>query len=576
LALFAGEGIDRAMADDPLPAASNTATMRPSITAPFRHRIFTAIWVSSLIANFGGLIQSVGASWLMLTLAHRPDMVALVQVSITVPCMLFSLAAGAIADGADNRRVMIWAQSEMMIVSIALACLGYLDLLTPWTLLALTFLLGCGMALNSPAWNASIGEQVPREDLPAAVALTALGYNAARSVGPAIGGAIVAAAGAAAAFAVNALSYISLIVVLIRWRHQPRERLLPREPLGPAMAAGLRYVAMSPAIGTVLLRVLTFTLAGSSIWALMPVIARDGVRGGPLSFGLLLGAFGIGAVAGASCSARLRHRFGSEGMVRCAMLTFAIAIAGVAVVSYLPLAMAALFIGGGGWVLAMSTFSVTVQMSSPRWVVARSMAVYQTLMFGGLAGGAWTWGHLATSQGLRTALLGSAAATLAATLIGFWRPLSEPAQLNLDPHRELSDPIVGIDLEPRSGPVVTSIEYRIDPADAAGFVAAMAERRRIRVRDGVRDWMLLQDIADPGLWVERFHSPTWVDYLRTRHRITIADRGIHERAQAYCLSPPVVRHMLERPAGSMPNLLRRLRGEPAAMAIADPTMPPSN
>jgi MFS family permease len=576
LELRVREGIDHRMADDPQPAPAGAVTARPSITAPFRHRIFAAIWVSALIANLGGLIQSVGASWLMLTLAHRPDMVALVQASITAPCMLFSLAAGAIADGADNRRVMIWAQTEMMLVSVALAVLGYLGLLTPWTLLSLTFLLGCGMALNSPAWNASIGEQVPRENLPSAVALTALGYNVARSVGPAIGGAIVAATSAAVAFAVNAVSYVALIVVLIRWRPKPRDRLLPREPLGTAMAAGLRYVAMSPAIGTVLFRVLTFTLAGSAIWALMPIVARDGVHGGPLAYGMLLGAFGVGAVAGAMATARLRHRLGSELMVRCSTIAFALSMAGVAAVSKLPLAMAVLFIGGGGWVLSMSTFSVTVNMSAPRWVVARAMALYQTVMFAGLAFGSWGWGHLATAHGLHATMLASAVATLVAILLGLRLPLSEPARLNLDPHSGMSEPIVGIDLEPRSGPVVTTIEYRIDPAKAAGFVAAMVERRRIRVRDGARDWMLLQDIADPALWTERFLSPTWVDYLRIRDRVTISDLESAAQVRAYCLEPPEIHHKLERPAGSMRNLLRRLRGEPAPpMPLPGQTMPPN-
>lgn len=562
------------MADQPQPASVGEAPARPSITAPFRHRIFTAIWVSSLISNFGGLIQSVGASWLMLTMTHRADLVALVQASAMAPSMLFSLAAGAIADGGDNRRVMIWAQTEMLLVSVGLAAATYAGLLTPWILLALTFLLGCGNALNAPAWQASIGEQVPREDLHSAVTLNGLSFNVARSLGPAIGGAIVAAANVATAFVVNAISYLGLIAVLVRWRPKPRERLFPREPLGTAMISGVRYVSMSPSILVILLRVLSFSLAGSAIWALMPVIARQGVGGGPLSYGLLLGAFGVGAVSGALVSARLRHRLGNEVMVRCATFAYAAATAAVALVASLPSAMFVMLFAGGGWVLALSTFSATVQISSPRWVVARAMSIYQTLMFAGLALGAWGWGSLAHAEGLRAALLWSGAAGLAATLIGFRLRLGESTRINLDPHRSLSDPVVGIDIEPRSGPVVTAIEYRIDPADAAEFVAAMAERRRIRVRDGARDWMLLQDIADPTLWTERYYSPTWLDYLRTRERLTVSDIEVTERARALSIAPPVVRHMLERPAGSMPNLFRLLRGEPQTPPIPEPHVPP--
>jgi predicted MFS family arabinose efflux permease len=469
---------------------------------------------------------------------------------------------------------MIWAQTEMLLVSLVLAVAAYQGWLTPWSLLALTFLLGCGNALNAPAWQASIGEQVPREDLHSAVALNGMSFNVARSVGPAIGGAIVAAANVATAFIVNAVSYIGLIVVLIRWRPRPRERLFPRESLGTAMLSGVRYVSMSPAILVVLLRVLSFSLAGSAIWGLMPIIAREGVGGGPLAYGLLLGAFGLGAVSGALLSARLRHRLGNEVMVRCATLAYAAATAAVGLVSNLPLGMFVMLFAGGGWVLALSTYSATAQMSAPRWVVARAMAIYQTAMFAGLALGAWGWGSLATAHGLRTALLWSGAAGLAATMLGLRLRLGEPATVNLDPDRGISDPVVGIDIEPRSGPVVTALDYRIDPANAADFVAAMAERRRIRVRDGARGWMLLQDIADPSRWTERFYSPTWLDYLRTRNRLTVSDIAITERVRALTVEPPMVRHMLERPAGSMPNLFRLLRGEPASAPIVDTTVPP--
>jgi MFS family permease len=562
------------MADQTNPGQIGEASARPSITAPFRHRIFAAVWVSSLISNFGGLIQSVGASWLMLTMTHRPDLVALVPASAMAPMMFFSLAAGAIADGGDNRRVMIWAQSEMLLVSVVLAVAAYTGWLNPWTLLTLTFLLGCGAALNSPAWQASIGEQVPREDLHSAVVLNGLSFNVARSLGPAIGGAIVAAANVATTFVVNAVCYLGLIAVLIRWRPRPRERLFPREPIGTAMVSGLRYVSMSPSILTVLLRAFSFSLAGSAIWGLMPVIARDGIHGGPLSYGLLLCAFGVGAVGGALSSARLRHRLGNEVMVRCASLAYALATGTVGIVTTLPLAMFVMLFAGAGWVLTLSTFSATVQMSAPRWVVARAMAIYQTVMFAGLALGAWGWGGLATAHGVRVAMVASGTASLAATLLGFRLRLGEPAKVNLDPHRGISDPEVGIDIEPRSGPVVTAIDYRIDPSRAADFIEAMAERRRIRVRDGARGWMLLQDVADPSRWTERFYSPTWADYLRTRKRLTVADIAITERARALSTEPPVVRHMLERPAGSMPNLFRLLRGEPANTTIVDTVVPP--
>ncbi len=215
----------------------------------------------------------------------------------------------------------------MLTVSVVLAVCTWAGLITPWLLLLFTFLIGCGSAFNAPAWQASVGDMVPRTELPGAVALNSLNFNIARSVGPAIGGAIVAAAGAAAAFAVNAASYVALIVVLARWRPVRTPAILPRESLGVAMAAGVRYVSMSPAIRTVLLRSAVFGAGASGLMALMPLVAKELLGGGPLDYGLMLGAFGVGAVAGAIGAARLRRAYSTETIVRWACVAFAIAAA---------------------------------------------------------------------------------------------------------------------------------------------------------------------------------------------------------------------------------------------------------
>ena len=299
----------------------------PTALSPMRYPVFRAVWFASLLANFGALIQSVGAAWLMISIAQSADMVALVQASIALPIMLLSLVAGALADNRDRRVVMLGTQVFMLAVSVVLAACAWAGLITPWLLLLFTFLIGCGSAFNAPAWQASVGDMVPRTELPGAVALNSLGFNIARSVGPAIGGAIVAAAGAAAAFAVNAASYVALIVVLARWRPVRAPAILPRESLGVAMAAGIRYVSMSPAIRTVLLRSAIFGAGASGLMALMPLVAKDLLGGGPLDYGLMLGAFGVGAVAGAIGAARLRRTFSTETIVRCACVAFAIAAA---------------------------------------------------------------------------------------------------------------------------------------------------------------------------------------------------------------------------------------------------------
>ena len=538
----------------PIPPTPADQAQRPTALSAMRYPIFRKVWLASASSNFGGMIQSVGASWLMISIAQSDDMVALVQGSVALPVMLFSLVAGAMADSFDRRRIMLGAQLFMLVVSVALAVCAWSGVITPWLLLLFTFLIGCGAAFNAPAWQASVGDMVPRAELPGAVAINSMGFNIARSVGPAIGGAIVAAAGAAAAFAVNAVSYVALIVVLARWRPPVDPRLLPRETLGVAIGAGIRYVAMSPAIRTVLGRSTVFGVGASAVMALMPLVAKDLIAGGPLTYGLLLGAFGMGAIAGAMGSARLRDMLSTEGLVRCACIAFAVAAALAAMSTQLPLTMAALLLGGAAWVLALSTFNVTVQLSTPRWVVARALSLYQMAAFGGMALGSWLWGFVLERSDVRTALLSAAAVMVACAAMGLWRPLAKLAELNLDPLRRWQEPDTAVPVQSRTGPVVVTVEYVIDEDDVLEFLGAMDDRRRIRRRDGARNWRLLRDLADPRLWIERYETPTWLDYIRHNSRLTHDDATIPEHLRALHRGPdaPRVRRMIERQTSTPP------------------------
>ena len=535
-------------------ADTETSSSRASPLAPFRHKVFRAVWIASLASNFGGLIQSVGAAWLMTSIGGSAALVAMVQASTTLPVMLFSLAAGAIADNSDRRNLMLISQLFLFSVSIALTIFSYLGLMTPWLLLGFTFLVGCGTAFNGPAWQSLVGEMVPRSDLPSAIALNSMGFNIARSVGPAIGGMIVAAAGAFAAFAVNAVSYIGLLLVLFRWHPPMPRRTLPPESLGAAMAAGIRYVAMSPHIGSVLLRGAVFGLAAIAIQALMPLIARDLVQGGPLTYGLLLGAFGAGAVAGAAISARMRQVMSMEALVRMSFIGFAggAAIAGLS--SNTVLTMAGTAVAGACWALALSSFNATVQLSSPRWVVGRALALYQMATFGGMALGSWVWGALAESFGTGEALLISAAVLVAGAGLGLRFTLPESKSLNLDPLDRWTEPKIALNILPRSGPIVITIEWIIHEKDVMTFLSTMAERKRIRRRDGARHWTLLRDLENPDIWVERYHSPTWLDYIRQNQRMTQADVEVLERLRALHQGPerPRVHRMIERQTGGVP------------------------
>jgi MFS family permease len=550
-------------------APETAPPVRTGALAPLNHPVFRAVWITSLVTNFGGLIQSVGAAWMMSSIASA-QMVALVQASVTLPIMLLSLAAGALADTVDRRKIMLAAQSFMLLVSAGLAVMTYVGWITPWVLLSFTFLIGCGTAFNGPAWQASVGDMVPREDLAGAVTLNSMGFNLARSVGPAIGGMIVAAAGAAAAFAVNAVSYLGLLVVLFHWKPDRPKQTLPREGLLAAMAGGLRYAFLSPRVTAVLLRAVVFGVGASAVQALMPLVAREG-GGGPLAFGLLLGAFGIGAVGGALFVGKLRARYETETVVRASTLAFAIAAAVVGFSPWLALTLPALMIAGAGWVLTLSSFNVTVQMSVPRWVVARALALYQMAAFGGMAGGSWLWGSLAQTQGLDMALGLSAGVLVLCVLIGLRVPLPSTANLNMDLLRRWTEPQTQLAIEPRSGPVVVSIAYRIREEDIDDFLAVMDERRRVRRRDGARQWRLLRDLAEPDIWVEKYQTATWLDYVRHNQRITQADADISQRIYVLHQGPdkPVVHRLIERTTAPLAANLHgdRHYGEP----LTDPT-----
>lgn len=534
---------------DPIDAEAE----RPTALSPMLYPVFRAVWLATTLANFGALIQSVGASWLMISIAASADMVALVQASIALPVMLLALVAGALADNRDRRLVMLGTQIFTVTVSVALAICAWAGFMTPWLLLTFTFLIGCGAAFNAPAWQASVGDMVPRRELPSAVALNSVGFNIARSVGPAIGGAIVAAAGAATAFVVNAASYIALIVVLARWRPERAAPLLPRESLGVAMAAGIRYVAMSPAIRNVLVRSALFGAGASGVMALMPLVAKDLLGGGPLVYGLMLGAFGLGAIGGAIGSARLRRAVSTETIVRGACIGFATAALAAGTSTSLPVTMAGLLLAGAGWVLALSTFNVTVQLSTPRWVVARALSLYQMAAFGGIAGGSWLWGVVAEGESIFAALAGCAVVLVCCAAFGLRSPLAQSEQLDLDPLRQWQAPETAVPVDMRTGPVVITIEYLIRQEDQLRFLAAMSERHRIRRRDGALNWRLLRDLADPELWIERYETPTWLDYVRLNNRMTRHDAVVPESLRALHRgpTPPRVRRMIERSATAL-------------------------
>ncbi|WOH52427.1 MFS transporter [Bradyrhizobium sp. sBnM-33] len=522
------------------------------ITAPLRHATFRRIWLASLLSNLGALIRSVGAAWAMTQMTSAADMVALVQTALMLPVMLISMPAGAIADMRDRRIVALVSLTISLAGATALTTLAWLGLVTPNLLLVLCFVVGSGVALMDPAWQSSVSEQVPSEALPAAVALNSISYNIARSVGPAIGGIVVAAAGAVAAFALNALLYLPLMLALFLWKRGTEPSRLPPEKLNRAIVSGVRYIINSPSIKIVLTRSMVTGVIGGAIIALMPLVARDLLHGGAETYGIMLGAFGLGAVVGALNITEVRKRMSGEAAIRACALSMGGAFAAVALSREPVLTAAALVLAGAVWMMTWVLFSVGVQLSAPRWVAGRSLAAYQAASSGGIAVGSWGWGRLTDVAGVDTALLVTAALMLASPLLGLWLPMPRINARDEEPEM-LEDPKVRLALTGRSGPLVVEIEYRIRQENARAFHNLMQDVQLFRQRNGAYGWSIARDIADPELWTERYHCPTWLDYLRQRNRSTQSERALDRQAEAFHVGPePVhVRRMLERPFGSV-------------------------
>ena len=446
-----------------------------SITAPLRHSVFRRIWLASLLSNLGLLIQGVGAAWAMTQMTSSANKVALVQTALMLPIMLISMPAGAIADMHDRRVVALVSLLISLTGASALTALAWLDLVTPNALLLFCFIVGTGMALMGPAWQASVSEQVPPETLPAAVALNGISYNIARSFGPAIGGIIVATSGAVAAFAVNAVLYLPLLVVLFLWRRVHEPSRLPRERLNRAMVSGVRYITNSPSIRIVLTRTLVTGIIGGSVSALMPLIARDLLHGGAQTYGVMLGAFGMGAVIGALNIGAVRRPLSGEAAVRACAISLAGAICAVALSTSAILTAIALVLAGAVWMLAVALFNIGVQLSAPRWVAGRSLAAFQAAIAGGIAIGSWGWGHLTDLAGVETALLVSAGLMALSPLLGIWLRMPPVGARNEDAAEALADPEVRLSLTGRSGPLVVEIEYRVAQDNARAFHNVMQE-----------------------------------------------------------------------------------------------------
>jgi MFS family permease/quinol monooxygenase YgiN len=527
-------------ADSP---AERSAT--PPSLAPLVRPVFRALWIAALVSNIGYWMQSVGAVWQVGTVSGSTTLVALVQSAISLPIVLLALPAGAAADVFDRRRLLLVTQAWMLVSAAALCLATLVGVASPAVVLALTFLLGLGNAANAPGWQATIPELVHGRELSAAVALNSVGFNIGRAVGPAIGGLVVAAAGPAAVFGLNAVSYLGVLAVLWRWRRRPQDELGAGEQILGAIEAGARYVRFAPLLRAVLVRTALFILPASALWALLPVVARGRLGLDAIGFGLLLGGLGIGSVAGAALLPRLRRAAPIDLRVMAGTLLFAAATVALAMLDSPLVVWLAMVAAGVAWLAMLTSFNVATQTVVPRWVRARALAVYLLVFQGGLAAGSALWGVVASRVGDRAALL-AAAASFGLGLLAVLRwPLRGIGALDLSPSVR-PEPATVIDPEPDDGPVLVLISYRIDPDRAEEFAAAMRDLRRVRRRDGAYRWGLFEDVADPGHFVETYVVRSWAEHLRQHERFTADDLVVRDRLQAFHIgdNPPEVSHFV--------------------------------
>jgi MFS family permease len=512
-------------------------------------------------------MQNVGASWLMTELTASAVLVALMQTATSLPVFLVGLPAGAVADVVDRRKLLLVSQAWMLVVATLLGVLTVLNLTTEWVLLALTFLLGLGAAFNAPAWQAIVPELVGKRQIAAAVTLNSAGFNLARAIGPALGGLVVAVAGAGAVFLLNAASFLGVLLVIFRWRRKAVKSSAPPERVLGAIAAGTRYARHSPSLQAVLVRVAAFVIAASALWALLPVVANHDLHLDAGGYGLLLASLGVGAIIGALLIRRLNEMMSTDRLTVLSTLGFALATLSLGYVQSLWLLLPLLALGGLAWMATMASFNISAQRASPDWVRARALGIYLLVFQGGMAASSFAWGAIASWLGDSEALLLAAAILCASTATALrWR-LHGIHKLDLTQAEDLSMPVLAITPLPEEGPVLVNIEYQVAPAQQADFVRAMERVERMRRRTGSYSWGLYQDPADPDRFVETFSARSWAEHMRQHTRATVTDRAVLD--QALSLRKPGTSTVIAHLIAAHPQAFDRKEAKAALQAAAE-------
>jgi MFS family permease len=511
-------------------------TGQVSALAPLRIAVFRALWIASLVSNIGSWMHLVAASWLMTSLTASAALVALLQTASSGPSFLLALPAGALADVLDRRRLVLVTQAWQLVIAGGLGALTAAHLTSPAVLLALTFALGTGAALGLPAFSALTPELVPREQLAGAISLNSVALTAAQTIGPALGGVLVAAVGSGGVFLLNAASFVAVVAVAAAWRRPPKVSGLPAEHVASAIRAGLRYVANAPDLRAVLARAGGYVVCFSALPALLAVITRAGLHASASAYGMLLGCLGAGGVIGGLLLPATRHRLTADKIVVAGTLLYAGILAGLAATTSLAVAGLLLTAAGVAGMANMSSLNIASQSVLPGWVRGRGLALVQLTFTLALAAGAALWGTVAASLGTAAALASAGVCLAATTLLALRYPLPAYGAANEAPASQ-SEPFVPVTLSPDDGPVQLTTRYQVPAERLAEFLDAAADLARMRRREGALHWGLYSDLASPGFHSEVFIAPSWAEHLRTADRRTQADAAILQRVAALHQGP---------------------------------------
>ena len=533
--------------------ADAPATPLPPAWGALRYPVFRWLWIATVVSNIGAWMYNAASGWLMTSLNPSPLMVSLVQVANSLPLFLFALPAGALADMLDKRRLILALEILTTVLSAVFALLVTVHVVSPTLLLVFILVLGTLSALETPAWQAIVPLLVPESALSSAVAVNSVGVNISRVIGPAITGGLIVGLGIAAPFWLDAFSNAGVIGVIFRWRPPARAtaHALPAESLTGAIRTGVRYARYHRALRATLARSVGFFLFASAYWALLPLVARSQLQGGPTLYGTLLATIGAGAVGGALFLQRMRARVGADGVVMLGEAGTAVALVLFGLAQQPWVAAIACLLAGVSWIAVLALLNVSAQTVLPEWVRGRGLAVYVTVFFGALTLGSMLWGLVAEHLGLPAAhYLAAGGALVALFATRRWKLQSGPAA-DLTPSMHWPEPVLPAGVDQNAGPVLVTVEYHVSPENREAFLAALVPLARERRRDGGYDWNVFEDTAHPERIIETWLSDTWLDHLRQHQRFTRADRTVQERVQRLAREPPRIAHYIAaRPRGS--------------------------